>query len=496
MITKELEAKILRYHHVEKWPVGTIARQLGIHHNTVERVLAQMGLPSIKKATRSSMIDPYRPFIAETLADFPRLHASRLFVMAKERGYPGGSDHFRHLVARMRPRLPAEAYLRLRTLPGEQGQVDWGHFGKLTCGRAQRYLMAFVMVLSWSRKIFLRFFLGQQMSFFLTGHVEAFEFFGGLPRVLLYDNLKSAVLERRGDAIRFNPTLLDFAAHYRYEPRPVAPYRGNEKARVERAIRYVRGSFFAARRFEDLDDLNQQALQWCQGLSSDRRCPEDKDITVREAFEQEKPQLLELPANHFITDDRVEVKVGKTPYVRYDKNDYSVPHDRVRRTLVVHASEDMVRILDGTKVVAEHERSYDKGAQIENPEHLAKLQDYKRQARKHRGLDRLKQAVPNSDILMVRLAERGVHLGSATAALLRLLTRYGAKELEHAISEALEKDSPHPNSVRHILDRTARARGDAPAVFIPISDDPRVRDLTVRPHDLKAYDALKEDSDE
>ena len=107
--------------------------------------------------------------------------------------------------------------------------------------------MAFVMVLSHSRQIFLRFFPDARMENFLRGHVAAFTAWGGVPRVLLYDNLKSAVLERRGDAIRFHPTLLGFAGQYRYEPRPVAVARGNEKGRVERAIRYVRDAFFAAR---------------------------------------------------------------------------------------------------------------------------------------------------------------------------------------------------------------------------------------------------------
>jgi transposase len=152
-------------------------------------------------------------------------------------------------VACHRPRPAAEAYLRLRTLPGEQAQVDWGHFGHLQIGRARRPLMAFVMVLSHSRMVFLRFFLDARMDSFLRGHALAFAAFGGVPRVLLYDNLKSAVLERvdhpRGSAIRFNPTLLALAGHYRFEPRPVAPARGNEKGRVERAIRYIRDSFFA-----------------------------------------------------------------------------------------------------------------------------------------------------------------------------------------------------------------------------------------------------------
>lgn len=492
MIPKELEAKILRYHHVEKWPVGTIASQVGVHHDTVERVLRQAGLPVIKKADRPSIVDPYLPFITRTLQRFPRLQASRLFQMVRERGYPGQPDHFRHVIARIRPRPPAEAYLRLRTLPGEQAQVDWAHFGKLGIGRALRPLMAFVMVLSWCRKIFLRFFLDQRMSSFLQGHVEAFAAFNGCARVLLYDNLKSVVLERKGDAIRFHPTLLDLAAHYRFEPRPVAPHRGNEKARAERAIRYARQSFFAARRFVDLDDLNRQAAEWCEGLASDRPCPEDKTMTVREAFADEQPRLLSLPERPFVTDDRVEVRVGKTPYVRYDRNDYSVPHDRVRRTLVVLAGEKHLRILDGNEVVAEHERSYDQGAQVEDPEHIAELQKQKREARQHRGLDRLQHAVPSSGELMVRLAERGINLGSATSALLRMLDRHGARKLEHAITEVLAHQAPHPSSVRRILERNAKAAGTSPPVAVPMPDDPRVRNLTVRPHDLKAYDALKE----
>ena len=219
-ISPELEAQILRYYHVEKWRPGTIARQLHVHHGTVARVLAQAGLPSLSRSARPSALDPFLPFIRQTLEAFPTLTASRLFVMVRERGYRGGPDHFRHVIACHRPRPKAEAYLRLRTLPGEQGQVDWGHFGQLTIGRAGRPLMAFVMVLSFSRQIYLRFFLNARLESFLRGHVGAFTAWNGLPRVLLYDNLKSVVLERQGDAIRFHPTFLEFAGHYRFEPRP------------------------------------------------------------------------------------------------------------------------------------------------------------------------------------------------------------------------------------------------------------------------------------
>ena len=154
-IAKEREAKILRYFHVEQWPVGTIARPLGLHHGTVDRVLSQAGLPKLARPHRASMLDPFLPFVRATLEQYPRLCASRLYAMVRERGYGGGADHFRHLMMHYRPRAQPEAYLRLKTLPGEQAQVDWGHFGTLTIGRAQRPLMAFVMVLSWSRQILL-----------------------------------------------------------------------------------------------------------------------------------------------------------------------------------------------------------------------------------------------------------------------------------------------------------------------------------------------------
>lgn len=179
---------------------------------------------------QGSIIEPFIPYILEQLEQYPKLTAKRLYNMVKERGYPGGDDHFRHLISLYRQRPPAEAFLRLRTLPGEQAQVDWGSFGTITIGKAKRSLVAFVMILSYSRRIYLQFYLNQRMENFLRGHEGAFLAFNGLPRVLLYDNLRSAVLERQGSIIRFNPSLLSFAAHYRFEPRPVAVARGNEKA--------------------------------------------------------------------------------------------------------------------------------------------------------------------------------------------------------------------------------------------------------------------------
>ena len=491
-LSPELEAQVLRFYHAEHWPAGTIAAQLHLHRDTVLRVLTRAGLPSFDPGHRPSQIDPYLPFILETLASYPRLTASRLYGMVQARGYAGRPDHFRHLIARHRPRPKAEAYLRLRTLPGDQCQVDWGHFGHLQIGRARRPLMGFVMVLSWSRQIFLRFFLDARMENFLRGHVAAFEAWGAVPRVALYDNLKSAVLERRGDAIRFNPTLLALAGHYRFEPRPVAVARGNEKGRVERAIRYIRDAFFAGRPFADLDDLNAQARAWAEGPAAERQCPEDRTLTVQTAFAQEQERLLALPETPFVTDEVKAVSAGKTPYVRFDLNDYSIPHTAVQQTLTVAADLQQVRILDGQTVLATHPRSFDRAEQIELPEHVADLVEQKHQASAHRATDRLVKAIPASQDFLREAAERGEPLGRMTRILTEWLDRYGVAELTAAIDEALAHQVPHPNAVRLALERRRLALKAPPPLGIALPDHLRRRDVPVRPHRLAGYDHLLE----
>jgi hypothetical protein len=352
--------------------------------------------------------------------------------------------------------------------------------------------MGFVMVLSWSRMIYLRFFLGAHMENFLRGHVGAFAAWGGVPRTLLYDNLKSAVLERQGQAIRFNPVLLGFAGHHRYQPRPVAVARGNEKGRVERAIRYIRDNFFAGRTFTGLDDLNAQADAWMIGPAADRRCPEDTTLTVREAFEMEIKHFLALPDNPYPTDEQVAVKIGKTPYARFDLNDYTVPNEYVQRILTVVSSLQEVRILNGQEVLATHPRSFDKGKQIEIPAHIEALLEQKHQASQHRGTDRLVQAAPQSRELLMQAADRGEPLSRITVALLRLLDRYGAAELQAAIKEALQRGVPHPNAVRLALERRREARELPPPVEITLPSHVQARDTPVQAHQLDTYDQITE----
>lgn len=489
MITPEQRARIRRLFYAEHWKVGTIAAELGLHHDTVRGAIADDRVVGrTEPRVVASILDPYKPFVGELLAKHPRLRSSRLFHMIRERGYAGSEIVVRRYVQKIRP-LPREAFFKLETMPGEQGQVDWASFGKTKIGSATRNLSCFVMVLSFSRAMYARFVLDQSTESFVRCHVLGFRALGGVPRALLYDNLKSVVLDRVGEHVRFNTRILELAGHYHFAPKPCAPYRGNEKGKVERAIQYLRHSFFEARRFTSVVDLNGQLAEWIDRVALARPRPQDPDRrSVRDAFAAERPRLLPLPEHDFPCDLIKPIASGKTPYIRFDLNDYSIPSKLVRRPLTVAASESEVRVLDGTEVVAKHPRSYDRGRKIEHRPHLEELAVDKQRAAELRGRDRLTASCPRAHALLEQIALRGGHLGGTTSRLLRLVDRYDAPSIDRAIGEALARGAASAEAVAHLVDQRRRADNAPPLLDIVLSEDPRIRDLRVTPHSLAAYD--------
>src|SRR5215472_4296251 len=378
MIPPETRVQIRRYFYAEHWKIGTIAQALNVHPDTVRRAI-EVERFQHAEPMRPSIVDPYLPFVRETLAQYPRLRATRLYQMIRDRGYSGSVEQLRRVVARLRPH-PHEAFLRLQVFPAEQAQVDWAYFGSVMVRRAKRQLSCFVMTLSWSRALYLEFFFDQTTENFLRGHVRAFQDWSGAPRVILYDNLRSAVLERRGDQIHFNPRLLELAAHYHFAPRPCQVRAGNQKGRVERAIRYVRDSFWAGRVFTTLAECNRQARVWRDQVARHRPWPGDHYRTVGEVFVEEQPRLLPLPAHGFNTDRLMVLPSSKSIYVRFDLNEYSIPPESRGHPLTLVASDTVVRILDGTQEVARHPRSYDRQQLVLDPQHVEALSQLKRKA--------------------------------------------------------------------------------------------------------------------
>jgi transposase len=490
MISPEIRAQIRRYFYAEHWKIGTIARELGVHPETVRNAIEAQH-PNGTQVFRPSIVDPYAEFIRQTLEQHPRLLATRIFQMARDRGYTGSVVQLRRAVARLRPKY-REPFLRLETFPGEQAQADWASFGHVLVGRARRALSCFAMTLSNSRGLYLEFFFDQTTENFLRGHVHAFQEWNGQPRVILYDNLKSAVLERRGSQILFNPRLLELSAHYHFEPRPCQVRAGNQKGRVERAIRYVRDSFWAGRTFTTLAECNRQAWLWRDQVAHQRRWPGGDGCTVEQAFADEQPRLLPCPLHSFST-DRIEiVRSHKTIYVRFDLNDYSIPPEAVGHPLTLVASDTAVRILDGTREIAHHPRSYDRHKLVLDPAHQEAVLKIKRKAFHSTPGGRLEQAVPESKTLLDLAFALGESAGSQTAQLLRLLDEYGPAALRRAILEALERNTPRACSVAYLLRREPRPK----RVALDLSHHPEAQSVDVRPHDLETYDELAHSQDD
>jgi len=485
-------AEIKRLFFGEHWKIGTIANHLGIHGDTVRRVIDTNRFSTPGKP-RPSMLDPYMDFVRETLKQYPKLTATRLHDMLQPRGYRGSAAQLRSRIRKLnlRPKPRSEAFFRLKTFPGEQAQVDWGYFGQIRVGTAVRKLWFFVIVLSWSRAFDVYFSLDQSAPAVLRGHLAGFDHFGGVPRRILYDNMKTVVIERVGDAIRFHPRLLELSGHYLFGAYPCAPRRGNEKGRVERRIKDLRHGFMAGRTFVDLDDLRAQFVRWRDDVAYQRKCPADPDLTVAEAMSKERDSLLALPEHPLSCDDIRAVVARKQPYVIYDTNRYSVPHKLVGEMLTVLVSDLTVRVVHDDVEVARHARSWDRHQDIEQPEHLAALAEYKRKAAALHGRSRLVAEVPAAQPMFEQLALRDEPLGPQTGRLLRLLDQYGAEELGKAITEAVARDTPRAASVARILDQKRRSAGQPPAIGLGrVSSRPGINDLRIQNHNLEDYDEL------
>jgi len=489
MISPETRAQIRRYFYAEHWKIGTIARQLGVHPDAVRNAIETQRLGG-SQPVRPSIVDPYLAFLREVLEQYPRLRATRIYQMAHDRGYTGSVGQLRRAVARLRPQI-REPFLRLETFSGEQAQVDWAHFGHVMVGRARRALSCFVMTLSYSRALYLEFFFDQTMENFLRGHVHAFQFWNGQPRTILYDNLRSAVLERRGAQIHFHPRLVELSGHYHFAPRACQVRAANQKGRVERAIRYVRDSFWAGRSFTTLAECNRQAWQWRDQVAHQRSWPERDGRTVEQVFRDEQPRLLPPPLHPFPTDRIEAVCSRKSIYVRFDLNDYSIPPEAIGRPLTLVASDTSVRILDGAVELARHPRSYDRQQQVLDPEHRDAVLQLKRKAFHATPAGRLEQAVPESKTLLDLAFAAGESAGTQTAQLLKLLDEYGPAALRRAILEALERHTPRAGSVAFLLRRQPRPQ----RLALDLSGHPQAQSIDVRPHRLEIYDELAHPED-
>jgi transposase len=344
--------------HRQGLTVSAIARQLGIDRKTVRRYI-ERGLEPPTYGPRPPQprsTDPFLPYLRDRLTAFPGLTAVRLWRELRERGYAGGYTAVKRTVRKIRPEPSRPFEVRFETPPGEQAQVDFARFEVAFTDEpgVTRIIWLFSIVLGYSRLIWARFVIHQDLQTVLRCHIAALEAIGGVPREILYDRMKTAVIGEDADGlVVYNRSLLDLARHYGFQPKACRPYRAKTKGKVERPFRYIREDFFLGGSFRNLDDLNAQLRRWLD-LVANARVHATTQRVVNEAFAEEKQALKPFPLARYRTVLKLERRVSHEGLVSVAGNLYSVPDTTRRRILDVHVFADEIRILENGAVVAVH----------------------------------------------------------------------------------------------------------------------------------------------
>ena len=292
------EKRVLLRHYLEQgMSKAAIARQLRISRRTVynwmeagelDRGVDDKAVRYRPRAPLPSKLDPFREIIRTRLADYPELSAVRLFEEVKMAGYPGGYGQVKRYVRAVRPRDPVEPVVRFETPPGHQAQVDFAEF-RLPWGKRH----ALIVVLGYSRRMWLRFYERQTMMVVIRGIEESFPYLGGVPVELLFDQMKAVVIadgRAGGGCVVANPEFRGFSDHWGFRIRTCRPYRAQTKGKVERPIRYVRNNFFYGRDFVSDDDLNARVGRWLDEVANVRVHGTLKEC-VSDRFERERPLI-------------------------------------------------------------------------------------------------------------------------------------------------------------------------------------------------------------
>jgi len=344
--------------HRQGVSVSAISRQCGVDRKTVRRYIERGLEPPCygPRLPRPTLLDPFTAYLRERVTAYPGLSGARLLRELRDRGYAGGYTMVTDYLRDIRPPVETGFEVRFETAPGAQGQVDFAQFQVVFTDEPStpRIVWLFSMVLGFSRLIWARFVMHQDLPTVLRCHVSAFEAIGGAPRELLYDRMRTAVTGQGDEGgIVYNRALIDLARHYGFHPKACKAYRAKTKGKVERPFRYIRQDFFLARSFRNLDDLNSQLDHWLSRIANPRVHASTRRV-INEAFAEERPHLRPLPLAPFQSVLRLERRISRDGMVSVGGNQYSVPDATRRRSVEVHTLAQEVRIFEDGILIAAH----------------------------------------------------------------------------------------------------------------------------------------------
>ncbi len=364
MISTEVFMDIIAMHR-QGLSIRSIARKLGIHRNTVKKHIAGRSFPQYRKVKQQeSILDPYRQTINDYLQE-DSYQATWILEKLKHRGYPGSYETVRDYVRSIKQQRSRLAYARFETEPGLQAQVDWGDFQIENPDGSCSTRHMFLMVLGYSRAMYIEFVEQCTLESFLDCHIQAFRYLQGVPAEILYDNMKQVVVGRdKGKAV-FNTEFLHFAHHYGFTPKACPPYSPWVKGKAERPMDYVRQRFWRGYSYTTLEKLNRDAANWLDETANRRRHGTHRR-PIPERWQQEIALLTPLPLAAYDTSVKVFRKVYKDCQISYDGNRYLVPHQMVGKKVMLKIKHNRISIYDDDVLLASYHEARGKNELIGN----------------------------------------------------------------------------------------------------------------------------------
>lgn len=468
---ESLESRVKHLRAVEGLSIRQIAKALHMGTRRVGRILNSH---AIVKSPKPTVVEPYTRLIEEWYREHPYLLAQQVYARLKSYGYTGAYSMVSLHTRKYRRKSKKPVFHELVFLPGEEAQVDWALW-RLPSG----IVYGFIFLLAWSRYLYVRFYPRCTMEFFLDGHIEAFREIGGVPRKCRYDNL-SSVVTRRTPELKLNAGFMDFCRHYSFGVHPCTPRRANEKGRVERVIRDIK-DHLRVTPCETIAELNKQTSLWRQ--ERNKRVHRTTERPPQEMLKEEK--LIALPQIHYQPRRSIFVVVGKTGFVSFETNRYSVPA-QPESTLELMAYPEHIELHYQGKKIATHKRSFGRSQKIENPLHrdrvLSVTPNFKYQ--------RIYQLISGMDLSVRQFIAAAEQDGQEPAAvaydLFKLLRQVSKGMLLSAIREANAGGICRIKHLVHLLNLPHKAKGN------PVyPQDERLLDISYQERDLAEYDKLK-----
>lgn len=488
MIDYETFCRLRQFYDQAGLKVSQIATELQLDPKTVERWVEQKSYLPRQGTKRASKLDAFKKQIIALLERYPYT-AQQILQQVREQGYAGGYSILKDFVRQVRPpRKPA--YLMLEFAPGECAQVDWGNFGTVPVGNTRRRLSFFVMVLCYSRMLYVEFTLTEGMEQFLSAHRRALEFFNGVPAKVMIDNLKVGVLRHpTGQKAVFHPRYLDLAAHYGFEAVACNVRAGNEKGRVESGVGYVKKNFLAGLEIASFAAVNPAAIQWRDAIANVRLHGETHRKPI-DMFAEEKPRLRPLPVLPY--DCAVIRAIGANGYchVIFDTNRYSVPHLYASQKLTLKLYPDQLLLFHNEKLIATHPRCYDRRQKVTNPDHTKELVTQRQRARNQTLLLSFLALSTHAEAYARKLEEKRLNTIHHVQKIVALSEIYGPEKVDRALQDALAFEAYGCEYIANLLEQRERPGGPPAALHLTRRQD--LLDLELPPADLTRYDPQSE----